>query len=130
MNEIQALERVILLDAAEEVDAAGLAGVALDGGAGVEDVQFLRVGSHFDVVDGHDGDDGEERAFGLPALRAAAGVVVEDVAGDGYFYFVAGAVALEGSSREVGCAFSDAIVDQGVDRWCHVECGCFIFGGS
>ena len=81
MDEVQAVEGVgLVLDAAVHVGAAALAGVALDGGRGVDDLQLVAVLGHRDVVARHNGDDREHRAFRLPALGAAAGMVVGDVA--------------------------------------------------
>lgn len=76
VNEIQSLEGVVLLDAAEEVDTAFLAGVALDGGAAVNDVEFGLIGGDGERITGHDADDAEDCSFRLPALGAAARVVV------------------------------------------------------
>jgi len=70
---------MIVDDAPEQVDAALLARVALDGGRRVDDAQFLRVGCHGEFVDWDDADDGEEGASRFPALGAAAGMVVQDV---------------------------------------------------
>lgn len=79
VDEIEALEGVVDLDAAVQVGAAAGAGVALDRGLGVHDAELRLVGRDRQVVPRHDADDAEERACGLPALGAAAGVVVGDV---------------------------------------------------
>jgi hypothetical protein len=72
VNEVQALERVVNFDAAEHVHTAVLAGVALDHGRFVDDGELVLVGGDAQLVAGHDADDGEERAGGLPAFGAAA----------------------------------------------------------
>lgn len=92
--------------------AAVLASVTLDGGTRVEIHELVAVGGYFEVGDGHDADDGKERPGGLPALGTPAGVVVEDVAGDGHFDSLTSAVAFQRSSREVIFAFCKAIVDE------------------
>ena len=103
-------------DATEEMDAAFLAGIALDGGRFVDDVEFIAVGSYRDGILGDHANDREESAFGLPAFRAATGVVVRDVAGKGDFDLPGGAMAVELAALEVGIAFRDAVVDGGVNR--------------
>jgi acetylornithine/succinyldiaminopimelate/putrescine aminotransferase len=120
VHEVQAFERVVIDDASEEMDTAFFAGVALDRRGGVDDMQFIGVGGHGDGVFGYYADDGEEGAAGLPAFAAAAGVIVGDVAGEGHFDFVGGAVAVELSACEVGVALLDTVVDRRVDRW-HIE---------
>ena len=50
MHEIEPVEGVVLvLDAAEHMDAAGLAGVALDGGVGIDHPEFFSLATtrHF-----------------------------------------------------------------------------------
>jgi hypothetical protein len=93
-----------------------LAGVTLDGSFGVNDGQFVLVGCDFDVLDGNDANDGEESAGWLPALGAATGVVVENVAGDSYLHFVAWAMAVQFPASEVWTAFGETFVDQWVKR--------------
>ena len=115
MNKIQPLERMIFDNPAVQVYATLLASIALDCGIGVDDGEFVGVGYDFDIVDGHDTDDGEEGSVGFPAFGAAAGVVVGDVSGDLDFDGVGAAVALEGSAAEVGVAFGEAVVDVGVE---------------
>lgn len=124
MHKVEALEGVVLLDAAEEVHAAVLAGVALDGGGLVDDGQLGPVGGHGELVAGHDGNHGEERAGGLPALGAAAGVVVEDVGGERHFDGGGAALAVQLAAGEVGAALGEAVVDEGVERRRHFGVAC------
>ena len=73
------------------------------------------------LVDGNDGDDGERCASRLPALGTAAGVVVNDVAGDRDFDLIGRAMALERTAGERAGALLEAVVDQRVERRiCHV----------
>lgn len=129
MHKVQALERVIvLLNAAEHVRAAGAASVALNCGVCVDDAQLVGVGGHLDGVFGDDSDDGEECARGFPALGAATGMIVGDVALEVYDHFVLGAAAVEVSSRELGVALSDAFVDGRVEGESHCyDLFCFNF---
>jgi hypothetical protein len=113
---VQPFERMVGHDAAKEMDAAVFACVALDGGGGVDNVQFVGVGGDGELVGGDYANDREEGAGRFPALGAAAGVVVCDVAGQCDFDFVGGALAVELSALEVGVAFDDAVVDCGVNR--------------
>ena len=82
MHEVEALERMVLDDATVHVGAAILAGVALDRRRLVDDVQLLLMRGDRQFGDRHDADDRKQGAVRLPALRAAAGMVVRDVAGD------------------------------------------------
>jgi len=82
-------------------------------------VQFRFVCGDGKIGDRDDADDGEERAGWLPAFRAAADVVMEDVRGEGCFDFIAGTVAVELSTGEGGAPFENTIVDDGVERGNH-----------
>src|SRR5581483_6173427 len=83
VNEVQSVERMsLVLDAAIHMRAARLAGVALDGLRGVDDMKLVAVFEHGHGVARHHGDDRERRAVRLPALGAAAGMVMRDVALD------------------------------------------------
>lgn len=108
--------------------AAETAGVALNRGVCVDDGELVAVGSHLHGVFGDDSDDGEERARGFPALGAAAGVVVGNIALEVYGHFVLGAAAVEVSSRELGVALGDAFVDGRVEGESHCyDLFCFNF---
>src|SRR5579871_1501877 len=101
MDEVEAVERMAgVLDAAVHMRAASLAGVALDHSGGVDDLQLVAVLQHRNVLPWHDGDDGEVCALRLPALGAAAGVVMGDVALDANLDGVVGAFADQGPSSE------------------------------
>jgi len=88
---------------------------ASDGRVLVDDGQFVPVGGDGHVLDGDHADDGEEGDARLPALRAAADVVVEDVAAKRHFDLVRGAVAVKFPAGEVRGAFRDTVVDEGVE---------------
>lgn len=115
VDEIEAFERVVFHDSAKEVHAAFFARVTLNCGVGVDDVEFGSVLDDFEVVDWDDSDNGEEGSLGLPALGAAAGVVVGDVAGDLDFDLVGCTVALQRAAIEACAALGQAIVDSGVE---------------
>jgi len=102
--------------------------VSLDGGGGVRDVQLLGVRRDGQVVARYDGYDGEERAGGLPAFGTTAGVVVEDVGGEGDLDAVAGAEAVQRAAGEGGGAGGDAVVEEGVEGGGHSGV-CCEFGG-
>lgn len=121
MDKVQTLEGVVLLNATEKVDAAVLAGIAQDGGLLVDDGKLGLVGGHGDGVPGHHSDHGEKGALGLPALGAAAGVVVCDIAAQSDLDLVGGAVAVELTTGEAAGAGSDAVVDKRVQRGSHCE---------
>ena len=73
-----------------------------------------------DGVAGNYSDDGEQRSGGLPALRAATGVVVSDIAGQLNHDLVGGAFAVEVTAGEVGVPFGDAVVEERVEGGRHV----------
>jgi hypothetical protein len=125
VDEVQSVEGVGRLDAAVHMDAAVGAGVALDDGGGVDDLELGGVGLDGEVIAGDDTDDGEEGAGGLPAFRATAGVVVGDVALQGDDDLVGGAAALESSTGEVGVTLGEAVVDERVDGGHYVRDGVF-----
>ncbi|KAG7149895.1 hypothetical protein HYQ46_001185 [Verticillium longisporum] len=82
MDKVEALEGVVLLDTAIQMNAAAGASVAQDSGARVDNGQLVAVGRHLELVNGHGGDDGEQSTLWLPALGTAAGMVVDDVAAE------------------------------------------------
>src|SRR5215475_15450417 len=73
---------VLVLDAAVHMRAAGLAGVALDHGRRIDDLQLIAIFEHGQVLTWHDRDHRENGARRLPAFGATAGMVVGDVALD------------------------------------------------
>lgn len=115
VDEVQALEGVVLLDAAEHVNTAVAAGVSLDGSILVDDGELVTIGSDLDLVAGDDGNDGEESALRLPALGASAGVVVQDLAVEGDLDGVGRALAANLSAGEVVGALCEAVLEAGVE---------------
>ena len=119
---------MVLFDAAVHVHAAVFAGVALDHGGLVDDLEFVLARANRQFVYRDDCDDAEQRTVGLPALGAAAGVVELDVRVERYFHGAAGAFAVQFAAGEVGVAFLEAGVDEGVKGGhCCFNMG---FGGS
>src|SRR3982751_720507 len=102
MDEIQTLERMVPLDRPVHMDAAGLAGMALNQRVGVDDCELVAIFENRDAVMRSDGNDRKGRAGGLPALRATAGVIVGDAAGDLDLNRLVGAVADEDAAAETG----------------------------
>src|SRR6516165_8539339 len=83
MHEVQAVERMALvLNAPIHVRAAALASVALDHGRRIDDRQLVAVFEDRKVVAGNDSDHREHRSLRFPALGAAAGMIVGDIALD------------------------------------------------
>lgn len=80
MHEVQALERVIFVNTSVHVNAAFLAGVALDNGLIIDNFEFVLARLDFELFYRNDADDGEEGAIRLPAFGAAASMVVRDIA--------------------------------------------------
>ena len=98
------------------------AGMSLNSGALVNDVELVLVGSHLELVLGDNTNDGEEGALGLPALGAAAGVVVGNIARKDNLNRVALAVASTLAAFEIVAALGEAVVDRGVKRDGHFSC--------
>jgi hypothetical protein len=77
VNEIEAVERMFgVLDPAVHMYAAALAGVTLNSGVGIDDHELARVFRHRQLVARHHRHYREERTRRLPALRAAASMIV------------------------------------------------------
>lgn len=102
------------MNATKHVNTALRTGVPLNESLCVDDSQFVAVGGDWHFVDWDDANNWEERTVGFPALGAAAGMVVVDVRAEGDFDLVAGTVAVEFASGEVGLAFSQTIVNLGM----------------
>src|SRR5262245_25121614 len=118
MNEVETVEwMTLVLDAAVHVGAAALAGVALDHCRGIDDLQLVAVLEHRHVLTGHNRDDRERRAGRLPALGAAAGVVVGDVAVDADLDRLVLAFADEGTAGEI----AGALLHAAVDGWMEIH---------
>src|ERR1700690_3340392 len=80
MNEVQSVERMsFVLDPAEHVGAANLAGMPLDRRRCIDHVKFVSVFENRDVLARYDRDHRKDGPVRLPAFGAAAGVVVGDV---------------------------------------------------
>src|ERR1700722_9819887 len=71
-----------VLDPPEHMGAADLAGVPLDSLRGIDDVKFVAVLQNGHVISRNHRHHREDHAVRLPALGAAAGVIVRDVALD------------------------------------------------
>src|SRR5690348_8594472 len=116
MDEVETIERMVLiLDATVHVRAASLAGVTLDHRGGIDDLELVAVLEHGDVLTRHHRDDREGRALRLPALGAAAGVVVRDVALDADLDRVVRAFADQRAAGKAAAALFDAVVDRGME---------------
>ena len=116
MDEVETMERVILvLDPAVHVHATLGARIALDCCLLVDDLQLVLVGRHRQLVARDHAYDRECRTFRLPALGAAAGVVVGDLRVDLDLHLVTGAPAFEGPARESRGPLGNAFVHGGMD---------------
>src|SRR5687767_2009123 len=118
MDEVESVERVIrVVDAPVHVDAASGAGMTLDHRVGIDDLELDLVGRDAEVVPGNRRDNREQRACGLPALGAAAGVVVVRLALDRNGDLPVGTSALKRAAGEIGGrSGTESLVDRGMDR--------------
>jgi len=92
------------------MNAAVLAGMALDRRAFVDDLELFRMRRDLEIGDGDNADDREYRAGRLPALGAATGVVMRDITCNGDFDLVGRAMAMQRAAAEAGNAGSDSII--------------------
>src|SRR6185436_20104042 len=80
VDEVEPIERMTLvLDAAVHVRAAARACIALNHRVAVDDLQLLLYGGDLDLVARDDCDHRKNRARGLPALGAAANMIVSSL---------------------------------------------------
>src|SRR6266852_148675 len=119
MDEVQSVQRVTLvLDSPVHVHAATAARVSLDGRVRVDDLQLVPICGHAELVARDDRDLREQCAGRLPALRAAASVVMSALARDRYGDLLVGTFAIQRAASEVWSRGRNAIVDRGVDgKW-------------
>src|SRR5262249_53970589 len=117
VNEVEPEKRVLaVFDSAVKMNAAILAGIPLDRCFRVDDRELVRVLHDGDLVTGYDGDYGEQRTPGLPALRAPANMIVGRLRLHGQLHRTLRALADERSAREALRALLDAVVYGGMDR--------------
>jgi len=114
MDEVQAFECVILLDAAEEMHTALFTCITLNGSAAVEYVKFVSIGGDRHIVTGNHTNNTENGAGRSPALGAAAGVVVQDVRAELNLDRLRTAVAAESATVEIGRAFLKTAIEKRV----------------
>src|SRR4029450_11174635 len=108
-----------VLDPAVHMRAAGLAGIALDRRRRVDYLQLVAVLRHLHIVARDHGDDGEGRPCGLPALGAAAGVVVGHIALDGDLDRPVRAFADKGAAGETAGPLLYAAINRWMDMSSH-----------
>ncbi len=77
------------------MDATLLAGVALDSRTLINDGQLVIVCCDFEILNRDDADDSEDSTCWLPTLGTSTGMVVENISSNGYFDFLAGAMAMQ-----------------------------------
>src|ERR1700686_1241174 len=120
MNEVQTVERMpLVLDAAEHMRPASLAGMPLYRRRCIDHLKLVAVFKNADVFARHDCDHGENGPFRLPAFGAAAGMVVGDVALDADLDRPVLAFADEGSTGEIPGPLPYSVVNRWVDMNCH-----------
>lgn len=116
VNEVQALERMVCLNAPEHVHAARFACVALDHCRWVDDLKLVSVCADVELFSGDHADDGEECPIGLPALRTAARVVESDIGVESDLYRLRVTFASQFTAGAIVCLLLlEASVDGGVE---------------
>lgn len=111
MHKVQALERMFLLNTSKHMNAALFASITLDHSGLINDMNLALTGLDLDLVRWDSSNDREECAFRFPALGAAAGVVVGDIASELNLHWIGGAFADECAAVEVLVAWLDAVVN-------------------
>ena len=120
MDEIEPVERMsLVLDAPVHVHAAVLAGMALDGRLGIDDRQLVGVRDDLQPLARHDCHLREKGALRLPALGAAAHMVVRGLPRDLHFHLVVRALAPKRAAGEVLRRRLDSIVHSWMYRESH-----------
>src|SRR2546425_9479498 len=84
-----------VLDAAVHVHAAIPAGVPLNGGVGIHDLELVGVLGNTELVARHNGDLREQCARGLPAFGASTDVIIGALGRNAYLDGIARAFARE-----------------------------------
>src|ERR1700739_3702670 len=116
MDEIQTIERMVLvLDATVHMRAADLAGVPLDSLRGIDDVKLVAVFQNGHVISRNHGNHREDRAGWFPALGAATGVIVGDVALDADLDRLVLAFADQRAAGKIARTFLNSIVNRWMD---------------
>src|SRR5580692_5489245 len=120
MDEVEAVERVsLVLDAAEHMRTASLAGVPLDGLRGIDDVKLVAVLKDGHVISRNHRHYRESRADRFPALGAAAGVIVSDVSLDADLHRLVLAFADQCPASKVARTLLYAVINRWVDMNSH-----------
>src|SRR5690606_12601669 len=106
----------LVVDAAVHVHAALAARIAFDHGRGVDDLELVGIRDDLELVARHDRDHREQRAFRLPAFRAAADVIVRALSRDPDLDRTIAAMTPERPAREIGRSWPYTLVYRGVNR--------------
>src|SRR5262249_33591677 len=99
-----------VLDAAVHVHAAIPAGVPLNGGVGIHDLELFSVLGHTELVARHNGDLREQCACGLPAFGASTAPLTPALGRNAHLDGITRAFASERAPREVWRAGFHAVV--------------------
>src|SRR5690349_17159591 len=120
MNEIETVEWVpLVFDAPVHVSAANLAGVPLNDGGGIDDLELVAVFENGDVFARHDGNHREGGPLRLPAFGAAASMIVSDVTFDADLYRPVLAFANQRAAGESARALPYSAIDGWMEMNCH-----------
>jgi hypothetical protein len=102
---------MVTFDGAIHVHAAFDASVALDEGGAVDNLEFVAIFDDLDMVVRRHGDNRKYGARRLPALGAAASVVMGDIALDGDLDGIVGAFAGQCAAGKIGATRLYAVID-------------------
>jgi hypothetical protein len=96
------------------MNTALFAGVALNGGRLIDDLQLVGVSGHAEAFFGYDRNLGKQRTLGFPALAATANMVMSTLRCHSNLNRFIVAVAMQISTGEIFATSLNAIVDGGM----------------
>jgi hypothetical protein len=103
---------LLVFDPSDHVYAAALAGMALDDGVFINDLQFFTPGAYLDFYPRHDGNLRKESTFGFPAFGTTAYMIVCRLAADTDLDRIILAVTSESATTEPGTSRHESVVDR------------------
>jgi hypothetical protein len=89
--------------------------MALDRRRGIDDLKLVGIGGDLEIVARHHRDHRKQRALRLPALGAAADMIVGGIAFDPDLDRIAGAFAMKRPAGEISITGLDAVIDGRMD---------------
>jgi hypothetical protein len=116
MNEVQSIEGMFrIFDAAVHMNAAAAAGMALNCGRGIDNLQLIAIRRHLNLIPRDHGDNREKISRRLPALRTTAGMIMGRLRAYRHRDGVVFAFANERAARKIRLTGLNSIIHRGMD---------------